>query len=225
MTERFAFPASQALAEDFEAVIQAFAHGIPREPQSARVVALAQRYADEIVDALILALVRGSAPDSHAPGVLDKVASLIKGTVHALIRQVVGKLSNKELASVADYVRHRRSRIEVDGVLRDHISFDLEPQDAFFLRSTWGKAAQGEGDLAEMTRAMTLFGELAIDAFYVDSAKALSMGFIARNMFNVGHVAISKGAKTAISHLVPNMKARELQYFGAYFLGMLKTSS
>lgn len=225
MPKLFAFPASQALREDFEAILTAYAGpGLPGKPQAPVVVDFAQRYSDEIVDALMLNLMKGADADSAAPKALETVAGIIKGTVHALIRQVLGKLDNAELKPVADYIASRRAELTRDGVTQDYISFVLGNDDYELLRSAWTKAAAGEGDKAEMTRAMLRFSELAIAAFYEDSAKAIKLGFIARNMFSVGQVAISKGSKTAINRLIPSLRPREMQDFAGYFLGMLQVA-
>lgn len=225
MTKLFAFPASEALREDFEAILMAYAGKVlPTAPQAPLIVDFAQRYSDEIVDALLLNLMKGADADSAAPKALETVAGLVKGTVHALIRQVLGKLDNAELKPVADYIASRRAELTRDGVTQDYISFQLSDADHELLRKAWARAAAGEGDKTELTQAMLRFSELAIAAFYEDSAKAIKLGFIARNMFNVGHVAISKGSKTAINRLIPSLRPREMQDFAGYFLGMLQVA-
>lgn len=222
MPKLFAFPASQALREDFQAILSAYAgKALPDKPQAPVVVDFAQRYSDEIVDALMLNLMRGADADSAAPKALETVAGVIKGTVHALIRQVLGKLDNAELKPVAEYIATRRAELTRDGITQDHISFVLSDADYELLRKAWSRAAAGEGDKQEMTAAMLRFSELAIAAFYEDSAKAIKLGFIARNMFSMGQVAISKGSKTAINRLIPSLRPREMKDFGAYFLAML----
>lgn len=225
MTKLFAFPASPELHEDFEAVLAAFAGtGLPAAAQAPRIIQLAQRYSDEIVEALMLNLMKGADADSAAPKTMEKVASLIKGTVHALIRQVLHKLDNAELRPVAEYIASRRTTLTRDGETRDYISFTLSDEDYSLMQATWSRAADGAGDKTSLTQAMQRFAELSIDAFYVDSARAIKLGFIARNMFSVGHVAISKGSRTAINHLIPALKPREMKDFGGYFLGMLHTA-
>ncbi len=225
MPKLFAFPASQALREDFEAILMAYAgKTLPTAPQAPVVVDFAQRYSDEIVDALMLNLMKGADADSAAPKALETVAGIIKGTVHALIRQVLGKLSNAELKPVADYIASRRAELTREGVTQDYISFQLAESDYKLLHGAWSKGAAGEGDKEEMTRAMLRFTELAIAAFYEDSAKAIKLGFIARNMFSVGQVAISKGSKTAINRLIPSLRPREMQDFASYFLSMLQVA-
>ena len=88
MTFLFAFQASKSLTEEFNEVLNAFANGIPAQPQAGAVVSLAQRYADEIVDALVVNLMKGSSPSSSAPKVLETVASVIKGASHTHVGEV-----------------------------------------------------------------------------------------------------------------------------------------
>jgi len=225
LSKLFAFAASPALQEDFQAVIAAYAGGsVPKAPQSARIVQLAQRYADEIVDALLLNLLNGAEADSAAPKALETVASLIKSTVHTLIRQVLSKLDNQELQPVAAYVATRRTILKDAEGERDYISFDLSDADFARFDAVWSANAAGQIDKAAMNDTMLRFSTLAIAAFYEDSAKALKLGFIARNLFNVGHSAISKGSQVAINRLIPALREKETRDFAAYFHGMLRTA-
>lgn len=225
MSKLFAFAASHALQEDFQAVIAAYADGnIPKASQAPRVVQLAQRYADEIVDALVLNLLNGAEADSAAPKALETVASLIKGTVHTLIKQVLSKLDNKELQPVAAYVATRRTILTDAQGERDYISFDLSDADFARFDAVWSANAAGQIDKTALNETMLRFSTLAIAAFYEDSAKALKLGFIARNLFNVGHSAIGKGSQVAINRLIPALRDKETRDFAAYFHGMLRAT-
>lgn len=224
MTFLFAFPASPMLTQDFNSVLNAFANGLPTQPQARAVVSLAQRYADEIVDALVLNLMKGSAPSSSAPKMLQTVANVTKGAAHTLIRQVVAKMPNAELEPLTSYIAQRRSSFEVDGVARDFISFELSAADFGLLRQAWADAAEQGTNHQAMSQAMHRFAELAVQAFYTDSAQAVKLGFISRNVFAVGETAIRKGSQTAISRLIPALSATELQAFGRYFGDKLLTN-
>lgn len=217
----FAFPASKTLTQEFNEVLNAFANGIPAQPQASAVVSLAQRYADEIVDALVVNLMKGSSPSTSTPKVLGTVASVIKGTSHTLVRQVLAKMTNAELQPLTSYIAARRTQHMVKGILRDFISFDLTKADYDSLKQTWAEAAAEGSNNAAMTEAMLRFSELAIQAFYNESAQAVKLGFIARNVFAVGETAIRKGSHAAIGHLVPALKPDELKAFGRYFGDML----
>ena len=224
MTKLFAFAASKELQQDFHAVIAAYANGrVPSEAQAPRIVQLAQRYADEIVDALLLNLLNGASPDSAAPKALETVANLIKNTVHSLIKQVLSKLDNKELQPVAAYISERRTLIDDGAGEREFISFELSENDYAQLHTVWLAAAQGRDNKKALNDSMRRLSELSIAAFYQDSAKALKLGFIARNVFNVGQSAISKGSQMAINRLIPALREQEAKDFATYFLSMLKT--
>lgn len=221
MTFLFAFQASKSLTEEFNEVLNAFANGIPAQPQAGAVVSLAQRYADEIVDALVVNLMKGSSPSSSAPKVLETVASVIKGASHTLVRQVLAKMSNAELQPLTTYIAARRTQHMVKGTLRDFISFDLAKADYDLLQQAWADAAAEGINQVAMTQAMLRFSELAIQAFYQESAQAVKLGFIARNVFAVGEAAIRKGSQAAIRRLIPALKPTELKAFGRYFGDML----
>lgn len=221
MTFLFAFQASKTLTEEFNGVLNAFANGIPAQPQAGAVVALSQRYVDEIVDALVVNLMKGSSPSSSAPKVLETVASVIKGASHTMVRQVLAKMTNAELQPLTSYIAARRTQHMVDGKLRDFISFDLAKADYDLLKHAWADAAAEGTNQDEMTKAMLRFSELAIQAFYQESAQAVKLGFIARNVFAIGEAAIRKGSQAAIRRLVPALKPVELKAFGRYFGDML----
>lgn len=219
----FAFPASRALHEDFVALATVYANPtlLPRQAQAPMVVQLTQRYSDEIVAALVLNLAQGGSSDASSSSLLETVANVIKSTVHALIRQVIGKLDNQELIPVAAYIASRRTQLERDGKVIDYISFRLAANDYQLLHSAWSNAANGIIDRPAVTAAMLRFAELSVKAFYEESAHAVKLGFIARNMFSVGQMAISKGSKTAINRLIPSLRERDLKDFAGYFLTML----
>ncbi|MEO6698306.1 MAG: hypothetical protein ABIR53_02310 [Paraperlucidibaca sp.] len=221
MTFLFAFPASKTLTQEFNEVLNAFSNGLPVQPQAGAVVSLAQRYADEIVDALVLNLMSGSSASSSAPKVLETVASVIKGTSHTLVKQVLAKMSNAELQPLTTYIAHRRTQHTVNGLLLDFISFELSEADYTVLKQAWSDAAIEGNNQVAMTKAMLRFSELAVQAFYQESAQAVKLGFIARNVFAVGETAIRKGSQAAISRLIPALKPTELKAFGRYFGDML----
>lgn len=218
----FGFPASDALQADYEQLTAAYADGrLPSTPMAPVFIDFAQRYADEILDALILNLVRGADPDSAAPKTLESAVNLIKSTAHALIRQALAKRSNRDLASVAAFMQTRRVRLLQQGQLRDFISFPLTDADHALLAGAWAGAAGGVRDHAAMIRATQRLIDLGMQAFYQDTGDAIELGFVARKMFNMGHVAIQKALNLAASRLIPALKPRELRDFSAYFLSLL----
>lgn len=223
----FAFPASEQLSQGFHSVTAAFAQGLPKQPMAPEIVSLAQLYADEIVDALVLNLTTGhdASHDHDAPKALETVANVIKSTSHGLIRQVVAKMSNAELQPLVNYIQHHRQAFDCNGEVRDCISFEISEADHNKLSDVFGRAAETGENSAEVEQAMRLFVDLALQAFYSETAKVLKLGFIARNLFAMGEAAIHKGGHMAVGRLIPSMKPKALKVFANYFATMLRQAN
>lgn len=220
MSSYFAFPASAALSASSLTLMENFEKGV-REPQSKLFVDVAQRFTDEIIDALLLNIV--SAADEHDTGakVLKQFAGVIKSTVNGLIKQVLGKMSNDELRPLAGYMREHRLTLTQNGQEADYIAFAIpdEFHDRFAAVLERGKA--GEKVNSELLPCMERFSEMAYQSFYDDAMKTIKLGFIGRKVADVGGAAIRKGSQSATRHLVPTLEGEHLQQFSEYFRGML----
>lgn len=222
MSGYFAFPASAQLEADSDKLIQNLESGV-RESQSSLFTQVAQRYADEIVDALILNVVRGGDASSPGTKVLEGFASLIKSTVHMLIKQVLGKMSNEELKPLSSVIRERRVKFtDADGNVREHISFPMADADFTKMQAAMTAQANGQRDNAVMTSVMLKFADLAHHYFYDDAVKRLKLGFVGRKAVDMGGAAISKGSHSAIKKLVPDMPDDEAAVFAGYIGSLLK---
>lgn len=216
----FAFPATHALRDDSLLLLENFERGAV-EPQSALFVRVAQEYADEIVDVLLLDIVRSAEQGHSGARMLEQFAGLIKSTVHALIRQVLGRMDNAELRPLAGYIRERRLTLTRDGRERDYISFPVSREFHDRFRKVLEAGSRGERHPEELEACMLQFSELAHTAFYDDAVRQLKLGFIGRKVVDVGGAAMIKGSRSATRHLVPAMEGEELRQFSAYFLGFL----
>ncbi|MFN3587275.1 MAG: hypothetical protein ACK4UT_07210 [Moraxellaceae bacterium] len=92
MTCYFAFPASDRLRDTSLLLLENFEQGV-KAPQNKLFVEVAQLFADEVVDVLLLNMVRSAEAGHSGAKVLESFAGLIKSTVHGLIRQVLGKMA------------------------------------------------------------------------------------------------------------------------------------
>lgn len=216
----FAFPASDALRDDSLMLLDNFERG-SKEPQGPLFVRVAQQYADEIVDVLLLDIVRSAENGHSGAKILEQFAGLIKGTVHALIRQVLGKMDNKELQPLAGYIRDRWLTIVRDGVEKDFISFPVSQEFHQRFRKVLEAGSRGEQQPEELETCMLQFSDLAHKAFYDDSVRQLKLGFIGRKVVDMGGAAMTKGSHAATRRLIPEMKGEELKQFSEYFLGFL----
>ncbi|MGH8493625.1 MAG: hypothetical protein ACRERR_11065 [Moraxellaceae bacterium] len=223
MATYFAFPASTALSTGSLTLLDNFEKGV-RDPQSKLFVEVGQLFTDEIVDTLLLNIVRSVDNNHSGAKVLEQFAGLIKSTVHALIKQVLGKMSNDELRPLAGYMRQRRLTLNHDGQEKDFIAIPLPADFYQRFRHVLEKGAQGEKNSAELLACMEIFSEKAHTAFYEESLGAIKLGFIGRKMADVGGAALRKGSQAATKRLIPDMQGQELKDFSTYFLTMLITA-
>lgn len=220
MTSYFGFPASAELASSSLTLMQNFERGVS-ESQSALFVKVAQLFSDEIVNTLLLNIVRNAGPGQSSAGMLEQFAGLIKSTVHSLIKQVLGKMSNAELSPLASYIRERRQVFQRDGQEQVYIAFTL-PDDFYDrFRRVLEQGAHGERNPDELLACMSEFHERAFNAFYDQSLEQIKLGFIGRKVADVGGAAIRKGSQSTSKKAVPQLQGVELKRFSAYFLGML----
>ncbi|MDP2226477.1 MAG: hypothetical protein Q8J78_03260 [Moraxellaceae bacterium] len=222
MTCYFAFPASDHLRDSSLTLLENFERGV-KAPQNKLFIEVAQRFSDEIVDRLLLDIVRGAEANHSGAKVLEGFAGIIKSTVHGLIRQVLGKMSNDELAPLSAVIRERRLTLTQEGVEKDYIAFVMPPAFHARFKAVLEQGARGERNPAELQACMTEFSEMAHTAFYDDSVKPLKLGFIGRKVVDMGGAAIRKGSQASTRRLVPDMQGQELKDFSAYFLGFLIT--
>lgn len=220
MTCYFAFPASDALRDGSLTLLDNFERGA-KEPQSKLFVQVAQLYADEIVDVLLLNIVKAAESQHSGAKILEQFAGLIKSTVHALIRQVLGKMDNQELQPLSAIIRERRLTLQQEGVAKDYIAFTMPADFHAQFRAALEAGVRGERHPEQLCDCMLRFSDMAHKAFYDDSVRPLKLGFVGRKMVDVGGVAISKGSHSATKRLIPDLAGEELKQFSEYFLGFL----
>lgn len=216
----FAFPATDSLRDDSLTLLDNFERGAT-DPQGPLFVRVAQQYADEIVDVLLLNIVRSAEQGHSGARILEQFAGLIKSTVHALIRQVLGKMDNGELRPLAGYIRDRRLTLVRNGEEKDFISFPVTQQFHARFRKALEAGSRGERQPEELEACMLEFSDLAHRAFYDESVRQLKLGFIGRKVVDMGGAAMIKGSHAATRRLVPAMDGEELKQFSEYFLGFL----
>ena len=219
MTRYFAFQASDALRDGSQQLVENFEKGV-QASQSALFVKVSQLYSDEIVDTLLLNIVRASEKEASAR-ILGSFASLIKSTVHALIRQVLSKMSNEELRPLSVVIRSHRLTITRDGVTTDYIAFPMPDDFHATFRSVLQAAIDGERQPEQLGDCMLRFSDMAHEAFYDDSVKPLKLGFFGRKMVDMGGAAIRKGSHSASRSLIPTLHGKELQDFATYMQAFL----
>lgn len=211
MTAYFAFKANEELADNIDTVLANLDNNVA-EPQWPLYVKTSIEFTDAILQTILLDLVH--AMGNHG-GVLEQLASLLKGTVHVLVRQLLSKTPNAELKIASEYIHARRRHwnghvyitIPITDSLRTRFDTVFEEVDS----------GNGEANVLVLRDAMSEFVDQAVVAYYDDFITKLKLGFIASKAASMARGTIVKGAHAAMNKMIPHLKQKELQAFSDYF--------
>lgn len=152
-------------------------------------------------------------------GILHTLLGALKGTTHVLIKQLLGKHDNAEVARMAVYLRSRRV-VAGNQVL---FGFELPADMADSFASIFGaiKAGQGKENRAALNTLMQSFADLAVSRYLDDFTSPMDLGFIKRKAADLGRGTINKGVHAALNKLIPSLGQNELEIFADFFSGMI----
>lgn len=211
MSAYFAFPTAPSLALDLETVLDRLDRH-DAAPQWELYVKMSAEFTDAVLQTILLDLVKATGSKS---GILEQLASLLRGTMHVLLRQLLAKRSNAELAQAATYIharrRYRGQSLYVAIPLSDSLRTRFE---MVFLEIDAGR---GEANREELRIAMSEFVDQAVQGYYDDFVKALPLGFIMSKASSVARMTIFKGAHAAMNKMIPSLTQSELKGLADYF--------
>lgn len=212
MATYYAIPCPEGLRKNFAVLIHNFENDIGA-PQNQLLIAVANEYTDKIIEVMILGNSQLLDADTFAAKVLNNVASVVKATAHTLIKQVLHKMKNQEMAPLTAQIRARKLVIAE----QEYISFPIPTELAQRYRQCF--MAIRNGDISARTplmEAMLEFSLIANHYFYTESIRPLKLGLITRKISDLGGVTINKASQAAIKKLIPQLNIEELQGFVDY---------
>ena len=212
MATYYAIPCPEGLRKNFAVLIHNFENDIGA-PQNQLLIAVANEYTDKIIEVMILGNSQLLDEDTFAAKVLNNVASVVKATAHTLIKQVLHKMKNQEMAPLTAQIRARKLVIAE----QEYISFPIPTELAQRYRQCF--MAIRNGDISARTplmEAMLEFSLVANHYFYTESIRPLKLGLITRKIADLGGVTINKASQAAIKKLIPQLNIEELQGFIDY---------
>lgn len=212
MPTYYAVPCPEGLRANFDRLVDNFERGVTA-PQNQLLITVANEYTDKIIEVMILGNSQMLDPDSRAAKVLSNVAAVVKTTAHTMIRQVLHKMKNEEMAPLTRQIRSRKL------VIGDNEFISFLVPDALAQRYRRCFADIRRGDLAARSpfmECMLEFSGLANHYFYVESLRPLKLGLITRKIADMGGVTIHKASQAAIRKLIPQLDIDELQGFVDY---------
>jgi hypothetical protein len=214
MTTYFAFKLADATQQGIDELLRNLdaRNAAPQHDLHTRVsVAIT----DEILKNCVEELIARFQAGAEGAGILTTLLGLLKSTAHVLVKQMLGKSSNDEVAKMAGYLRSRR--VEVNGDVR--YGFEMPADLAQQFKTVFAAIAAGEGVAQKpaLNAAMLAFGEVALLRFYDDFTAPMDLGFIKRKASDIGRSTIHKGVQVAINKLIPQLGQKELAVFANYY--------
>jgi len=212
----FSFPLDAKLQQTLDDLLTNHAKG--QYADSSVSVALAVGTTDGVIKAMALDVIEILKSGGDGAGILGMLASLLKSTMHTLIKQIMGKVSNAEQDKLAGYLSRRR--VIINGVAR----FGFSMPDAIGARFESVLARIAAGNMAnsreDLTAAMYDFTEIATANFYDDFTNSLDLGFVKQKMVSMGRGAIVKGSHSAVGKLFAGMNDDDLKRVCAHYASM-----
>lgn len=216
MTHYFAFPLDNSLQATIDGLLADHAQGKYAAPAVSTQLAIGTT--DGVIKALALDIIEILKSGGDGAGILGVLASLLKTTMHGLIKGIMGKVDQGEQDKLAAYLGRRR--VNVNGESR--FGFVMPEADGARFEGLLGRIAGGELANArpELTRVMTDFIELATKNFYDEFTGSLDLGMIKRKLVDVGRGTIVKGSQGAVSKLFASMGDDDLKKVAAHYATM-----
>lgn len=152
-------------------------------------------------------------------GILHTLLGLLKGSTHVLIKQLLGKADNAEVAKMAVYLRDRR--VVVNNDVRFGFQIPAEMAASFSRIFEAIRAGQGKENRAALNDLMQKFADLAVARYLDDFTAPMDLGFIKRKAAELGRGTINKGVHVALNKLIPSLGQKELEIFQDFFSGMI----
>ena len=212
----FSFPLEAKLQQTLDDLLTNHAKGQYADPSVT--VTLAIGTTDGVIKAMALDIIDILKSGGEGAGILGMLASLMKSTMHTLIKQIMGKVSNAEQDKLAGYLGRRR--VMVNGAVR----FGFGMPDAIGARFDSVLSRIAAGNMAnsreDLTAALYDFTEIATVNFYDEFTGSLELGFVKQKMVSMGRSAILKGSHSAVGKLFAGMHDDDLKRVCAHYASM-----
>jgi hypothetical protein len=152
-------------------------------------------------------------------GILHTLLNMLKGATHVLLKQLLGKTDNAEVARLSAYLRDRR--VVINNEVRFGFALPADIAASFASLFDAIKAGQGKENRAALNELMQKFADLAVARYLDDFMAPMDLGFIKRKAAELGRGTINKGVHVALNKLVPSLGQKELEIFQDFFSGMI----
>lgn len=218
MTAYFGFAPTEPLKQNIQTLLANLASKTS-DPQYHLADKISIEMTDEIIDNLLLNLVK-SMQHSEGSGFLNFLGGFLKKAMHGLLKMMLGKTSNEQVAKRAEFLRARFLNLPNDITRIGFVMPDSLYQD-FMKHFAAIEAGQGKSHVAGMVKAMQDFADLSMIHFFDDFIEKMDLGLIMRKGAHAVRAGIAKENHSTIAKLIPSLGEEELKHFANYFRNML----
>lgn len=214
MTHYTAFAASESLRCLNESFVAELATS-PSRSLAPDIVRLLELFTDECMDAYFLSPVEMVDLNSMGKKVVLGGVSAIKKTIKLALKKVLGKVPNKELVPLADYIDSMLLKPQEEGDLPTYIAVELP--DELYQRITdavqRGRDTEPHLVAKEFSIALCDLVDVAIESYFERPIEMMKLGYLSEKIARLANDTVSSGAKTVIKKVTKTMGNEELSAF------------
>lgn len=218
MTAYLGFFPSESLKNDIQTLL-ANVDRRASEPQFHLANHIAAQMTDEIIDNLLLNMVTnmGSGESSK---MINFLGAFLKKTMHVMLKMMLGKADNAEIAKRAVYIRARFLTLPND---QPRLGFALphDLYDEFQKHFVAVDNGQGQEHIEAIVNAMMRFSDLSLEYYYDEFIATLNLGMILRKTTQVTRSTLHKELHSVLPKMVRHLKNEELKHLADYIRKML----
>lgn len=212
-----AAPSRQTLEDNVNSFLAAMKSRV-HTPQNALFTQIALEFVDQELEIVFFAATRQIELTAFRTRLVDALGGLIEKTAHGLIRSIIARLDNQELARLVSYVEDRR--IYLDGV--SHVSFPLPEHFTTRFQVMHEALMSGNvNDVEAQLRVINEFIDIALEYLLVKPTALIDLGFLARKGVALGHSSIRSLAHSTVRKLLTDVSIAEKQRIATYFYNLM----
>ena len=176
---------------------------------------IALKLNDDLIDTLLVKLVQ-QFPPSDKRDTAEKLAGYVRSTVSVLLKQLLGKASNEQVAKSLAFLEQSMFN---DSMGQERIGLTLPDDLVSQLKASFAevKAGNGKAQRAALTTQFKLFADQIIKHFMTDFNKTLDLGMMKRGAASLATTGVTKAVHVGLDKLIPSLSQDELAAVSQYY--------
>lgn len=217
MTYYFGFALVDDHQQRLDDLLEAHGRGVYSSQEE--ISQLAIMGVDGVVKVLALDVIDILKGDQEGGSLLDVVARLVTSTMHVLLKQLLGKVTQAEQDKLAAYMLRRR----VDAPRGRQFGYRMPDADGQRLHEVLSAAVATPESVSReaLIEAMNLFIDLTTIYCYDEFTDCLALGFVKRKLVDVSRSTIRTAGHRTVRQLINRVGTAQLQDISRHYQHML----